>query len=94
MNESWASCLEWLSDQLVEAVHTHQDPAEIHRAYQRAITLTPPPGVDPVEALAVALAAQISPDRPVGLRTQWIKDMGWQLDEDAEAHDLLTRSPA
>jgi hypothetical protein len=56
----------------VGAVHD-EGPAERRAALSAALRLTPPSGVDPVEALAVVLAAQIDPDLTGEQRLGWTR---------------------
>ena len=89
--QNWASCLTWLADRFVHAVHHSQDPAEIKSMFRQASTLTPPSGADPGMALAILLAACISPDRSVADQATWVARLGWELDEDAERFDREAR---
>jgi hypothetical protein len=89
--QSWAACLTWLADRLVQAVHHSQDPAEIERLYGQAASLTSPDGRDPGMAVAVLLAACVSPDRSVEQSSRWLDELGWRLDEDAERYDREAR---
>jgi hypothetical protein len=84
--QSWAACLAWIADNFVAAVHGSQDPAEIALWWGRAATLTSPDGRDPRLALAVLLAAGLSPDRPVEKQALWVDRLGWELDEERERH--------
>ena len=89
--QNWAAWLVWLTDRLVQAVHGSQDPAEIYRLYRQAATLTSPDGRDPGMALAVLLAACVSPDRSVQQQARWLAELGWRLDEDSERFDREAR---
>ena len=90
--QSWASCLTWLADRFVHAVHESQDPVEIGRLYRQAVTLTSPDGRDPGLALAVLLAACISPDRSVEAHARWLAEQAWDADEVAERYDREARA--
>lgn len=70
--EVYAEALRAVSEQLIGAVHD-EGSAEVRIHIARALAMQTPHGVDPVEALAVVLAAQVDPDAPTSRRLGWVE---------------------
>ena len=68
--EEYATALALASAQVVAAVHRRDDTTPF---VQSALSLTPPPDVDPYVALVTILSAQVDPDTCLTERLDWAR---------------------
>lgn len=66
--ETYAKALALASVQIIAAAHRGED---IRPFVARALTITPPAGVDKTEALITVIAAQVDPDTTLTERLSW-----------------------